>query len=54
MGYQVASVFLADGRRFDRVLIIGGYVTMVGESTDIPFGDGDISQIVVNHGDADP
>ena len=50
MNYQIASVFLTDGRRFDRVLITGGYITKVGESTDIPFRDEDIAQIVVNHG----
>jgi hypothetical protein len=50
MGYQIASIFLQDGSRFDRVLIVGGYVTKVGESTDIPFDEGEIAKIVVNHG----
>jgi hypothetical protein len=50
MNYQIASVFLNDGRRFDRVMIVGGYITKVGESTEIPFRDEEIAKIVVNHG----
>ena len=29
MGYQVVSVLLKDGRRFDRVLVVGGYITKI-------------------------
>jgi hypothetical protein len=50
MNYQIASVFLKDGRRFDHVVIVGGYITRIGESNDIPFGDEEIDKIVVNHG----
>ena len=50
MNYQIASVFLKDGTRFDQVLITGGYIAKVGESTDIPFREEDIAQIAVNHG----
>jgi hypothetical protein len=50
MNYQIASVFLIDGRRFDHVTIVGGYITKIGESTDIPFRDEEIDKIVVNHG----
>jgi hypothetical protein len=37
MDYQIASVYLSDGRRFDRVLISGGYIKKVGESSAVPF-----------------
>lgn len=50
MNYQIASVFLKNGRRFDHVTIVGGYITKIGESKEIPFKDEDIDQIVVNHG----
>jgi hypothetical protein len=50
MDYQVVAVILADGRRFDRVVIVGGCITKVAEGTDIPFKEEDILKIVVNHG----
>jgi hypothetical protein len=50
MGYQIASVFLMDGRRFDQVSIVGGFITKIGGSTDIPFNEAEIEKIVVNHG----
>ena len=50
MDYQVASVFLADGRRFDQVVVTGGYITNVGEDSHIPFREEDITSIEVNHG----
>ena len=50
MGYQISSVFLMDGRRFDHVTIVGGYITKVGTSTAIPFNEAEIERIVVNHG----
>jgi hypothetical protein len=50
MGYQVASVFLVDGREFDHVTIVGGFITKIGISTEIPFREADIERIVVNHG----
>jgi hypothetical protein len=50
MGYQVASVVLSDGRRYDGVTIVGGYITAVRGLTEIPFAESEIRQIVVNHG----
>jgi hypothetical protein len=50
MSYQVASVILTDGRRFDKVVIVGGYITKVGDSSVVPFKEGEIADIVVNHG----
>ena len=48
MGYQIASVFLDDARRFDNVTIVGGYITKVGVSAEIPFNESEIKQIVVS------
>ena len=50
MGYQIASVFLMDGRKFDHVSIVGGFITKIGNSADIPFKEEEIEKIVVNHG----
>lgn len=50
MGYQMARVFLSDGRRFDRVTIVGGFITKVGESADVPFREDEIANIVVDDG----
>ena len=50
MNYQIASVFLKDGRRFDHVWISGGYIMKFGESQEIPFKEEEITSIVVNHG----
>jgi hypothetical protein len=50
MGYQIASVFLTDGRKFDHVTIVGGCITNIGSSTDIPFHESEIARIVVDHG----
>lgn len=50
MGYQIASVFLMDGRRFDHVSIVGGFITKIGNSADIPFEEAEIEKIVVNYG----
>jgi hypothetical protein len=47
MDYQVASVFLADGRRFDQVVVSSGYITKVGDDSHIPFSEEDIVRIVV-------
>jgi len=50
MGYQIASVYLIDGKRFDRVMIVGGYITKIGENPEIPFREEEIARIAVNHG----
>jgi hypothetical protein len=47
MGYQIASVFLVDGRRFDGVAIVGGFVTKIGDDSAIPFKEEQIAKIVV-------
>lgn len=50
MGYQVATVILRDGRRFERVMIVGGIVTEIAGKKDIPFADDQIADIRVTHG----
>ncbi len=50
MGYWIVSVILLDGRKFDKVCIVGGYITTVNGSTDLPFQEPEIEQIIVNHG----
>lgn len=49
MGYQVVSVLLKDGRRFDRVLVVGGYITKIKDIEGLPFTDDQIDTIVVTH-----
>jgi len=48
-GYQVASVVLRDGRRYDQVVIEGGYITRIKDLAEIPFGEDQIAGIVVTH-----
>jgi hypothetical protein len=47
MGYQVATVVLKDGRRVNRVTIVGGTITAVEGQNKIPFVEADIADIVV-------
>jgi len=49
MGYQVVSMVLKDGTRFDQVVIIGGLVSEIRGRDDIPFAASDITEIVVTH-----
>ena len=49
MGYQVASVYLKDGRQFDRVVIVDGVITSIFGSAAIPFTEEEIHRIVVTH-----
>jgi hypothetical protein len=49
MGYQVASIVLKDGRRFDRVVIVGRYITQIKDIDGIPFSEDQIDQIIVTH-----
>jgi hypothetical protein len=49
MGYQIVSIVLKDGRRFDQVVIVEGYVTQVRGFSDIPFVEDDVHEIVLTH-----
>ena len=47
MGYQIATVVLSDGRRFDDVLIQEGLITRIKGLTEIPFTESEIVDIIV-------
>ena len=49
MGYQIATVFLQDGRHFDQVLIDGNVITKIKDLPQIPFAEEEIADIVVTH-----
>jgi hypothetical protein len=49
MGYQIASVLLHDGRKFNQVVINSGYITQIRGRDDIPFAEPDIREIIVTH-----
>jgi hypothetical protein len=49
MGYQVTSVTLQDGRRYDHVLVDSGYITRIKDLAGIPFAEAEIVEIVVTH-----
>lgn len=49
MGYQVTTIFLRDGRRFEQVMIVEGLITRIRGRSDIPFNEEDIEDIVVTH-----
>lgn len=49
MGYQVVSVDLYDGRRFDDVIVDSGYITQIRGINDVPFEDAQIKNITVTH-----
>jgi hypothetical protein len=45
MGYTVVSIALADGRRFDQVLIDSGYLSRVRGLPNVPFSENDITEM---------
>jgi len=49
MGYQVASVSLTDGRKFDQVVIDSGCVTRIRGYEEIPFAESEIAEIKLTH-----
>ena len=49
MGYQVVSVTLNDGRRFEQVVIDSGFITRVRGCRDVPFTESEITEIKVTH-----
>lgn len=49
LGYQVASIILKDGARYDQALIEAGYVTRIRGLEEIPFGEDQIAEIIVTH-----
>jgi hypothetical protein len=53
MGYQVVTIFLRDGRRYEGVVVVDGKISKVAGSTSLPFVEGDISSIAVTHDPSD-
>jgi hypothetical protein len=49
MGYQVATVVLKDGTRFDQAVIVEGCITQIKGHDNIPFSENDILAIAVTH-----
>lgn len=49
IGYQVVSVELTDGRRFEQVLTSKGCIIEVRGHREIPFGPNDLASVRVNH-----
>lgn len=49
MGYQVASIVLKDGSRYDQTLIEAGCITRIRGLEDIPFSEDEIAEIIVTH-----
>lgn len=49
MGYQVATVVLKDGTRWNQVLIESGVITRIRGQAKIPFKVDDIADILVTH-----
>jgi len=49
MGYQIASIYLKNGQRFDQVMVVEGRITSIKDDPNIPFIESDIERIVVTH-----
>ena len=49
MGYQVVSVTLKNGKRFDQVVASEGCVIQVRGHKDVPFTPEDVASVDVNH-----
>ena len=49
MGYQVISVILNDGRKYDQVVVVEGRITEIRGRLDIPFTEDQISAIILTH-----
>ncbi len=49
MGYQIVSVVLKDGKRFDQVVIVGGTIGQIKGIEGIPFAEDEIAEIIVTH-----
>ena len=49
MGYQVATITLKDGSRYERVVIEEGQITRIKGLRSIPFQADDIADIRITH-----
>lgn len=50
MDYQIVSIYLRDGRRYDNATIVGGIIADIAGDKNIPFTEDDIQDIRVTHG----
>jgi hypothetical protein len=50
MSYQIASIFLRDGKRFDQVTIVGDIISEINGNKEILFIEDEITDIKVTHG----
>ena len=49
MGYQVVSIRLKDGQKFDQVVVVQGQISGIRGRKDIPFSEDQIAEIEVTH-----
>ena len=49
LGYQVVSVMLKDGRRFDQVVTSEGCIIEVRGYAEVPFTCREVASLTVNH-----
>ena len=49
LGYQVVSVMLKDGRRFDQVVTSEGCIIEVRGHAEVPFTCHEVASLTVNH-----
>lgn len=49
MGYQVATIVLKTGARYNQVVIDSGCITRIRGMADIPFREDEIAEIIVTH-----
>jgi predicted fused transcriptional regulator/phosphomethylpyrimidine kinase len=49
IGYQVISIVLKDGRRFDQVVVVEGRITQIRGREDIPFTEDQIARMLLTH-----
>lgn len=49
MGYQVATIILKDGSRYEQALIEAGCITRIRGLHHIPFSEDQIAEITITH-----
>ena len=49
MGYQIVTIILHNGIRYNQVVIDSGIITRIRNFDQIPFQEKDIAQIVITH-----
>ena len=49
MGYQVVTVILKDGKKFDQVAVVEGQIADIRGRKDIPFTEEEIAEIILTH-----